>query len=44
MTDIQLEKAVDSEVALTALEHLKKDEIMDVIACFDKKFQFNDRG
>jgi len=44
MTDIQLEKAVEAEVVLRALEHLKKDEIMDVIACFDKKFQFSDRG
>jgi len=44
MTDIQLEKAVEGEVVLAALEHLRKDEITDVIACFAEKFQFNDRG
>ena len=44
MTGIQLEKVVEGEVVLTALEHLKKDEITDVIGCFAKKFQFNDRG
>jgi len=44
MTDMQLEKTLQGEVALTALEHLKKDEITDVIACFAEKFQFNDRG
>src|SRR5262250_2820292 len=44
MTDMQLEKAVEGEVVLAALEHLKKDEVTDVIACFAEKFQFNDRG
>jgi hypothetical protein len=44
MTDMQLEKPVEGEVVLAALEHLKKDEITDVIACFAEKFQFNDRG
>ena len=44
MTGIQLEKVVEGEVVLTALEHLKKDEITDVIGRFANKFQFNDRG
>lgn len=44
MTYTQLDKAVESEVVLTALRHLKNGEITDAIACFASKFQFNDRG
>ena len=44
MSEIQLEKAVEGEVVLAALEHLQKDEITDVVACFAEKFEFNDRG
>ena len=40
----QLDNAVESEVVLTALKHLKNGEITDVVACFADKFQFNDRG
>lgn len=44
MNDIQLENVVEGEVVTTALTHLKKGEITEVIACFAEKFQFNDRG
>jgi len=44
MSEIQLEKVVGGEVVLAALEHLQKDEITDVVACFAEKFEFNDRG
>jgi hypothetical protein len=44
VTDIQLERPVESEVVLTALTHLKRGEITDVIGCFAGRFEFNDRG
>lgn len=44
MNDIQLENAVEGEAVATALMHLKKGEISEVIACFAEKFQFSDRG
>jgi hypothetical protein len=44
MTNVQLDKAVDREVVLAALEHLKKDEITEAIDCFAARFEFNDRG
>ena len=44
MTGIQLEKAVEGEVVETALTHLNRGEITEVLACFAEKFRFNDRG
>jgi ketosteroid isomerase-like protein len=44
MTVTQLDKQMESEVVLTALTHLTKGEITDVIACFAERFEFNDRG
>jgi len=44
MTNTQLVRNVEGEVALTALAHLKNGEITDAIACFGEKFQFKDRG
>lgn len=46
MTQVQTETetATPSEVALTALMHLREGKIKDAIACFADRFQFNDRG
>ena len=44
MTNTQLARSVEGEVALTALAHLKNGEITDAIACFAEKFKFKDRG
>jgi steroid delta-isomerase-like uncharacterized protein len=44
MTHVQAETAVQSEVALTMLMHLKDGKIKNATACFAEKFQYNDRG
>jgi SnoaL-like polyketide cyclase len=44
MNDIQLDTAVQREVVMTVLTHLKKGEIQDATACFAESFQFNDWG
>jgi ketosteroid isomerase-like protein len=44
MAETQLDKQMESEVVLTALTHLTKGEITDVIDCFAVRFDFNDRG
>jgi steroid delta-isomerase-like uncharacterized protein len=44
MTHVQTEAAVQSEVALTMLMHLKDGKIRDATASVAEKFQFNDRG
>lgn len=44
MTNAQLETAVQREVVMTVLTHLKKGEIQEATACFAESFQFNDWG
>jgi steroid delta-isomerase-like uncharacterized protein len=44
MTGLLMETAIQGEVALTVLRHLRDGRIKDAIACFAEKFRFNDRG
>jgi ketosteroid isomerase-like protein len=44
MTYIETETAIQSEVVLTVLMHLKDGKIHEATACFAEKFEFNDRG
>jgi steroid delta-isomerase-like uncharacterized protein len=44
MTYVQAENAMQSEVALTMLMHVRNGKIKDATACFAENFQFNDRG
>ncbi|HZC81564.1 MAG TPA: nuclear transport factor 2 family protein, partial [Nitrospiraceae bacterium] len=44
MTDPQTETAMERQVVLTVLTHLRNGNINDAIACFAQKFQFSDRG
>ncbi|HWY54224.1 MAG TPA: nuclear transport factor 2 family protein [Terriglobales bacterium] len=44
MNDIQLENAVQGDVALAVLAHLQKGEFNKATACFAETFQFNDWG
>ena len=44
MSDIQIDAAVQREVVMTVLTHLKKGEIQEATACFAEGFQFHDVG
>jgi hypothetical protein len=44
MSHVQLETAVQHEVALAVLTHLQKGEIGEATSYFAEKFQFNDHG
>ena len=44
MTDVQMETAMERQVVLTVLTHLRNGNINNATACFAQKFQFNDRG
>ena len=44
MTYVETENAMQSEVVLTVLMHLKDGKIQEATACFAEKFEFNDRG
>lgn len=44
MSEMQQETAVQREVVMTVLTHLKKGEIQEATACFAESFQFNDWG
>ena len=44
MTDLQMETAMECQVVLMVLTHLRNGNINDATACFAHKFQFNDRG
>jgi hypothetical protein len=44
MIDLQIETAMERQVVLKVLTHLRNGNINDATACFAQKFQFNDRG
>jgi hypothetical protein len=44
MRHVQLETAVQHEVALAVLTHLQKGEISEATSYFAERFQFNDHG
>ena len=44
MSHVQLETAVEHEVALAVLTHLQKGEINEATSYFAERFQFNDHG
>jgi steroid delta-isomerase-like uncharacterized protein len=44
MTYVETETAMQSEVVLAVLTHLKDGEIQEATACFAENFEFNDRG